>query len=254
MIVLLIAAFVAYSSMFIVNQREQAIQLRFGEIQRVIQEPGIYFKLPTSAVDSVQYYDRRLQTLELNGMEVLFRNDRRFIVDAFASYRILDPQAFRESVGGNIQLAQERLRTRIDSRLREVYGQRSYEEAFSSERADMMRQVRDLIRPDASSLGIGVVDLRIRQTELPADVRSQTYERMRSERLAVAAKERANGTEAALRIRAEADREATVLVAEAQRDARCCAVPVTPRRTGCSPPPSARTRASSSSTGRCRPT
>ncbi len=218
-IALAVAAFVAYSSIFIVNQREQAIQLRFGEIQRVIQEPGIYFKLPTNAVDSVQYYERRLLTLELDGMEVLFRNDRRFIVDAFAAFRILDPRAFRESVGGNLTLAAERLRTRLDSRLREVYGQRSYEEAFTSERAGMMRQVRDLIRPDAASLGVGVVDLRIRQTELPTDVRAQTYERMRAERLAVAAEERAQGTQESLRIKAEADRTATVLLAEARRDA-----------------------------------
>lgn len=218
-IALVVAAVIAYSSTFIVNQREQAIQLRFGEIQRVIQAPGIYFKLPTNLVDSVQYYDRRLLTLELDGMEVLFRNDRRYIVDAFAAFRILDPQIFRESVGGNLTLAAERLRTRLDSRLREVYGQRSYEEAFTSERAGMMEQIRDLIRPDAASLGIGVVDLRIRQTELPEDVRAQTYDRMRAERLAVAAEERAQGTQESLRIKAEADRRATVLVAEAQRDA-----------------------------------
>ncbi|SON56414.1 Modulator of FtsH protease HflC [Hartmannibacter diazotrophicus] len=218
-IALVVAAVIAYSSTFIVNQREQAIQLRFGEIQRVIQAPGIYFKLPTNLVDSVQYYDRRLLTLELDGMEVLFRNDRRYIVDAFAAFRILDPQIFREAVGGNLTLAAERLRTRLDSRLREVYGQRSYEEAFTSERAGMMEQIRDLIRPDAASLGIGVVDLRIRQTELPEDVRAQTYDRMRAERLAVAAEERAQGTQESLRIKAEADRRATVLVAEAQRDA-----------------------------------
>lgn len=219
LIALAVIALVAYSSLFIVSERDQAIQLRFGEIQRVITEPGIYFKLPTNAVDTVQIVDRRLQTLEIDNNVVQVRDSRQYVVDAFAAYRIVDVKAFRESVTGNMAVAETRLRTRLDSALRRVYGTRSFGDALSDERQAMMREVADFVRPEAANLGIAIVELRIRRTELPNNVLEQTYDRMRSERLAEAAELRAEGTQEAARIRAEADRQATVLQAEARRDA-----------------------------------
>lgn len=219
LIVLAVVALVVYSATFIVTERDQAIQLRFGEIQRVITEPGIYFKLPTNVVDTVQIVDRRLQTMEIDNNVVQVRDSRQYVVDAFAAYRIVDVKAFRESVTGIMAVAEARLKTRLDSALRRVYGTRSFGDALSDERSAMMREVAEFVRPEAANLGIEIVELRIRRTELPNNVLEQTYDRMRSERLAEAAELRAEGTQEAARIRAEADRQATVLLAEARRDA-----------------------------------
>lgn len=219
LIALAVVALIVYSSTFIVTERDQAIQLRFGEIQRVITKPGIYFKLPTNTVDSVQIVDKRLNTIEIDNNVVQVRDSRQYVVDAFAAYRIVDVKAFRESVSGNMAVAETRLRTRLDSALRRVYGTRSFGDALSEERGAMMKEVADFVRPEAANLGIDIVELRIRRTELPNNVLEQTYDRMRSERLAEAAELRAEGTQEAARIRAEADRQATVLQAEARRDA-----------------------------------
>ncbi|MBH0236718.1 protease modulator HflC [Methylobrevis albus] len=218
LIVTVVAALLVYSATFVVSERDTAIQLRFGEIQRVVTDPGLYFKYPTNIVDQVQYVDKRLLSLEITNTVVQVNDSRQYVVDAFATFRITDPRAFRESVSANPVLAAERLRTRFDASLRQVYGSRSFDAALSEARGEMMREVRDRVRPEAAQLGVSVVELRIRRTELPNDVRQQTYERMRSERLAQAAELRAQGTQESLRIRAEADRQATVLVAEAQRD------------------------------------
>lgn len=219
LIVAAIAILIVYSSTFIVSEREQAIQLRFGEIQRVINEPGIYFKVPTNVVDTVQIIEKRLLAIELSDKVVQVNDGRRYVVDVFSTFRITDPRRFRESVSGNLSLAAERLRTRLDAALRRVYGLRSFDAALSSERAEMMVELRDLVRGEAEGLGMNIVDVRIRRTDLVPEVSQQTFERMRAERLAEAAELRAQGTQEALRIRAEADRQATVLVAEAARDA-----------------------------------
>jgi modulator of FtsH protease HflC len=217
-IVILVVLGIGYSATFVVNQREQAIVLRFGEIRRVIQEPGLYFKVPTNFVDTVQIIDRRLLKLDLADMVVQVRDGRQYVVDAFATYRIVDPQRFRETVQGSLALAATRLRTRLDSALRRVYGLRDFDAALSAQRGEMMNEARDLIRPEAASLGIEIVDVRIQRTDLLPQVSKQTFERMNAERLAEAAQLRALGTQEAIRIRAEADRQAVVLVAAAQKD------------------------------------
>lgn len=215
----LVALFLVYSSIFIVNEREQALVLRFGEITRVIDEPGIYFKVPTGIVDSVQIIEDRLLNFEIEDIRVQVRDGRRYVVDAFVAFRIEDPRAFRENVSGSLDIARENLRTRLDAALRRVYGQRTFEAALSEERGAMMIEVRDQLRPLAAQIGIAIVDVRIKRTDLLPEVSQQTFERMRAERLAEAAQLRARGTELAARIRAEADREAVVTVAEAQREA-----------------------------------
>jgi membrane protease subunit HflC len=218
-IVFLVAVFLLYSSVFIVNQRDQAIVLRFGEITRVIREPGIYFKIPTGFVDTVQKIDNRLLSFEIEDIRVQVRDGRRYLVDAFVAFRITDPRTFREAVSGSLEIARENMRTRLDAALRQVYGQRSFEAALSEQRGEMMVDVRNQLRPLSTEIGIEIVDVRIKRTDLLPEVSQQTFERMRAERLAEAAELRARGTELAARIRAEADREAVVTVAEAQRDA-----------------------------------
>lgn len=212
--------FLAWSSVFVVNERQQAIVLRFGEIVDVKTEPGIYFKLPFgfAEADSVQMVEDRVMRFDLDDIRVQVSGGRFYEVDAYVAYRIADARVFRQTVSGSVPLAEQRLRTRLDAALRRVYGLRGFEAALSEERADMMREVRDQLRPDATSLGLEVVDVRIRRTDLTAEVSQQTYERMRAERLAEAERLRARGREAAQRIRARADREVVETIAAARRE------------------------------------
>ena len=216
---LAVIAGIVYSSVFVVTARDQAIVLRFGEINRVITDPGIYFKAPTNIMDTVQYIDKRVLKFDLENIRVQVRDGRRYLVDAFIAFKVTDARDFRENVAGNLTLAEENLRTRLDAALRRVYGQRSFEAALSEQRVEMMREVRDQMRPIALEIGIDIVDVRTTRTDLLPEVSQQTFERMRAERLAEAAQLRARGTEESLRIKAEADREAVVTVADARRDA-----------------------------------
>ena len=219
-VVLVVAAGLLYSSIFIVNEREQALVLRFGEITRVITEPGINFKIPTTFVDSVQIIEDRRLYFELEDLRLQVRDGRRYVVSAFVVFKIIDPRAFREDLLGSLQIAQENIGTRLNAALRGVYGERSFEAALSEQRQEMMNEVRNEIRPESQELGIDIIDVRIKRTDLLPEVSQQTFERMRAERLAEAAQLRARGTELAARIRAEADREAVVTVAEAEREAQ----------------------------------
>lgn len=216
---LVVILFLVYSSIFIVTPTQQAIVLRFGEITRVESKPGLYFKVPTRFIDTVQFVDSRILRLDIDNLRVQVNDGRRYVVDAFVAFKITDPRKFRKTVSGNLSLLEANLRTRLDAALRSVYGQRSFEDALSEERLQMMLEVRDQLRPQADVLGVEIVDVRILRTDLLAEVSTQTFERMKAERLAEAAQIRARGTQASIRIKAEADREATVTVAEAQRDA-----------------------------------
>lgn len=221
--VVAVGLFVLYNSLFVVNEREKAIVLRFGEIQRVIDDPGLYFKLPFTfaRADNVQRLSDRLQRLDLEQLRVQTAEGLFYQVDAFLAYRIEDAGRFRQQVaGGSLELAEQRLRTRFDSAIRAVYGRRSFEAALSQERQAMMVEVRDQIRPEAENLGLALNDVRIRRTDLTEDVAAQTYERMRAERLAEAEGLRANGQVAAREIRAAADREVSETVAGAERDSQ----------------------------------
>jgi membrane protease subunit HflC len=209
-----------YSSIFVVNERQQAIVLRFGQIVDVKTEPGIYFKAPFGFLeaDNVQLIEDRILRFDLDDIRVQVSGGKFYEVDAFVAYRIEDPRRFRQAVSGSVQLAEQRLRTRLDAALRRVYGLRGFEAALSEERASMMREVRDQLRPDAVSLGLEIEDVRIRRTDLTQEVSQQTYDRMKAERLAEAERLRARGREAAARIRARADREVVEIIAEARRE------------------------------------
>lgn len=209
-----------FSSFFIVNERQQAIVLRFGQIVDVKTEPGIYFKAPFGFLeaDNVQIIEDRILRFDLDNIRVQVSGGKFYEVDAFVAYRIEDPRTFRQTVSGDVTLAEQRLRTRLDAALRRVYGLRGFESALSEERASMMREVRDQLRPDATSLGLEIQDVRIRRTDLTQEVSQQTYDRMKAERLAEAERLRARGREAAQRIRARADREVVEIVAEARKE------------------------------------
>jgi membrane protease subunit HflC len=215
-----IILFLIWSSIFVVNERQQAIVLRFGEIVDVKTEPGIYFKAPFSMfeADNVQVIEDRVLRLDLDDIRVQVSGGKFYDVDTFIAYRINDARKFRSTVSGSVELAEQRLRTRFDAALRRVYGVRGFESALSEERAAMMREVRDQLQPDATSLGLEIQDVRIRRTDLTQEVSQQTFDRMKAERLAEAERLRARGREAAQRIRARADREVVEIVAEAQKE------------------------------------
>ncbi|WP_174801084.1 protease modulator HflC [Martelella limonii] len=209
-----------YASIFIVNPREQALVIRFGQIKEVKSEPGLYFKLPFSFIgaDKVQYVSNQDMRFDLDDIRVQVSGGKFYEVNAFVIYRITDPERFRQAVSGDRDVAVARLRTRLDSSLRRVYGLRDFQAALSSERGSMMQEVRDQLRPAAESLGISVVDVRIRRTDLTKEVSDETYARMKSERLAEAEATRANGRERAEIRRAAADREVIEIQSAANRD------------------------------------
>lgn len=215
---LVIVGFI-YSSLFVVSPKEQALVLRFGEITRVINEPGLYFKMPTTIVDSVQFSEKRVLRVELDDIRVQVKDGRRYVVDAFVAYRIVDPRKFREAVVGSVDVLKDNIRTKLDASLRSVYGQRSFEDALSDQRLQMMQEVKRQLTPQAVDLGVDIVDVRILRTDLLEEVSAQTFARMNAERLAEAAQLRALGNQKSISIRAEADREAVVTVAEATKDA-----------------------------------
>jgi membrane protease subunit HflC len=217
-----VLAVIVYSSLFVVNEREQAIVIRFGEIQSVKTEPGLYFKVPFTFADfdSVQYVEDRTLRFDLENIRVQVSGGKFYEVDAFVLYKISDAQTFRQTVSGDVIAVESRLRTRLNSALRTVYGLRGFEAALSAERASMMREVRDQLRPEAQALGVTIDDVRIRRTDLTQEVSQQTYERMKAERLAEAEAIRARGIEAGQRLRSIADRQVVEFVSAAERDAQ----------------------------------
>ena len=217
-VAVVVIIYLLFSSIYVVNVREQAIVLRFGQITAVRTEPGLYFKLPTSFIDTVQIIEDRLLRYNIANMQLQVSDGATYVVDAFLTYRISDPVKFRERILGDLDLAEQRIATRFDSALRQVYGLRKFDAALSAERPAMMREARDLIRPQMAELGIDVTDVRILRTDLTTDVSKQTFDRMSAERLAEAAAIRAGGQQAAQSLRAIADRQAVEIVAAANKD------------------------------------
>ncbi|OUS06831.1 protease modulator HflC [Rhodobacterales bacterium 52_120_T64] len=214
---LIVIAFLASSSIFIVDEREKALVLQFGQVKAVKTEPGIAFKIPF--IQEVVSYDDRILSLDTLPLEVTPLDDRRLVVDAFARYRIFDVVQFRQAVGtGGVASAESRLERIINASLREVLGSVTSNEILSEGRVALMNRIRDLAASESENLGIEVVDVRIKRADLPAQNLEATFARMRAEREREAADERARGNEAAQVVRAAADRTAVELVSEAQRD------------------------------------
>lgn len=215
--ILIVIAFLAASSIFIVDEREKALVLQFGQVKDVKENPGLAFKIPF--IQEVVRYDDRILSLDTLPLEVTPLDDRRLVVDAFARYRITDVVQFRQAVGtGGISSAESRLGRIINASLREVLGSVTSNEILSEGRVALMNRIRDLAITESENLGIEVVDVRIKRADLPAQNLEATFARMRAERDREAADERARGNEAAQVVRAAADRTAVELVSEAQRD------------------------------------
>ena len=217
-IIILLGAvlFLIYSSVFIVDEREKAIVVRLGEIKRTITEPGLYFKLPF--VEERIRVEDRLVFFESPDKTVQVIDGRRYQVDAITMMRVVDARKFRETVDASLSRARDRIETRLDAALRQTYGRRNFDAALSKDRAVMMREIRDVVKAEAVSLGTDVIDVRIRRTDLMPEVLQDTYDRMSAERLAEAAQLRAIGESQSIKVRAEADRAAVELVSKARRE------------------------------------
>jgi len=209
---------IALSAIFIVDEREKALVLQFGRVVDVKEEPGLAFKIPI--IQEVVRYDDRILSREVGPLEVTPLDDRRLVVDAFARYRIADVRQFREAVGaGGIDTAEQRLDSILRAKTREVLGSVSSNDILSSDRAALMLRIRNGAIAEARDLGLEVIDVRLKRTDLPQANLEATFARMRAEREREAADEVARGEEAAQRIRAQADRTVVELVSEARREA-----------------------------------
>ncbi|NJL07296.1 MAG: protease modulator HflC [Methylacidiphilales bacterium] len=212
LVVLVVFVVVGYSSAFIVHQTQQALVLRLGEPVRVIQNPGLAFKVPF--VDSVIFFDNRVLDLDAQPQEVIASDQKRLVVDAFARYRISNALRFFQTVG-TVQGANSRLSVILNSAVRRVLGESTFTQLVRDERAGLMARIRQQVMPEAQNLGVEIVDVRIRRADLP-DANSQAvFERMKTERQREANEIRAQGREQSQRITARADRDVTVLIGEA---------------------------------------
>jgi membrane protease subunit HflC len=212
LIVLLAVLIVAYSSVFTVQQTEQALVVRFGAPVDVATEPGLHFKAPF--IDTVIPVDKRILDLENPSQEVIASDQKRLVVDAFARYRIKNALQFYQSVG-TIPAANLQLTTLLNAALRRVLGEVTFIQVVRDERELLMGRIRDQLDREANGYGIQVVDVRIRRADLPEQNSQAVYQRMQTERQREAAEFRAQGGQKAQEIRANADREVTVIIAEA---------------------------------------
>lgn len=212
-------AALAMSSLFIVDEREKALVLQFGRVVSIKEEPGLAFKIPV--IQEVARYDDRILSRDLDPLEITPLDDRRLVVDAFARFRIADVNKFREATGAAGDQANAIAGTRLDSILRaatrEVLGSVTSNEILSSDRVTLMLRIRENAFRQAQSLGLEVIDVRLKRTDLPRQNLDATFARMRAEREREAADEIARGNEAAQRVRATADRTQVEIVSKAQR-------------------------------------
>jgi membrane protease subunit HflC len=219
-IIFALALLVAINSLFVVRENEFAALFRLGAISRADIQPGLHVKVPF--IESVRRFDKRLLTLDAQPERYLTSEKKDVSVDFFVRWRIADVARFYQATGGNEENAQTRLNPIVKETLRNEFNQRTLQEVVADIRTDLTAVILEKAQEAATSLGIQVVDLRIKRIELPEDseVIESVFRRMREERRAVANELRAEGAEAAEKIRADADRQRNVTLAQAERDAQ----------------------------------
>ena len=217
-IVAILAAlgFTAFSSIYIVDEREQALVLQFGEVVDTRREPGLGFKLPF--IQNVVRFEDRILSIDTRPLEITPLDNRRRVVDGFARWRITDAEMFRRAVGSEAQ-ANVRLESILNAAMRQELGAVTSSALLTADRSGLMNRIRDVARANSAALGIEIVDVRIKRADLPAQNLEATFGRMQAERQRMAADERARGQEAAQIIRAQANRTAVETVSEARKNA-----------------------------------
>lgn len=208
-----LAAALVYSSFFQVHQVQQAIVTQFGEPIKIVTTPGLNFKMP---YQEARLFEKRIIDLDLPPEDIILSDQKRLVVDTLTRYRITDPLKYFQALGNEYN-AQQRLRTIVRSSLRSVLGKITLSDLLSSKRDEIMTQAQKRVFEASSPFGVEVVDLRIRQADLPARNSEAIFESMKAERQREANEFRAKGQEKSLRIKAEAEKDKLILLAEANK-------------------------------------
>lgn len=226
--VLVVIAVIVYASIIVVPEGTRGIMLRFGKVQRdadnkvVVYSPGLHFKIPF--IDGIKILNARIQTLDGQADRFVTVEKKDLLVDSYVKWRIADFGKFYTSTGGGDYLrADSLLRRKVNDRLRSEIGSRTIKDIVSGTRGELMLDAKKALNTGAEStseLGIEVVDVRIKQINLPVEVSSSIYQRMRAERDAVAREHRSQGREKAAFIQADVDRKVTVILANANKTAQ----------------------------------
>lgn len=215
---LLVAVLVGSQTLYVVKETERAVVLKFGEIVEDNVQPGLHFKIPV--MNEVKTFDARILTMDSRPQRYLTLEKKAVIVDSYVKWKIADVSRFYQATSGDEFVANRVLSSRVDTGLRNQFGERTMHEVVSGEREELMTELRDGLDTVAQrELGITIVDIRVKRIDLPPDVSESVYQRMRTEREREAREHRSKGLELAEGIRADADRQQVVLEAEAQRDA-----------------------------------
>jgi membrane protease subunit HflC len=214
-----VALIVASLSMFVVDQRQNAIVFRLGEVVNVKTTPGLYFKVPL--LDNVRFFDVRILTIDSAEPERFLTSEKKnVLVDLFVKWRITDVRQYYVSVGGDESRASTRLQQTINDGLRAEFGNRTVHDVVSGERNQIMELMRNKANEDAKNIGVEVLDVRLKRVDLPQEVSESVYRRMEAERKRVANELRSTGFAESEKIRADADKQKEVILAEAYRDAQ----------------------------------
>jgi membrane protease subunit HflC len=214
-----VALVIGALSLFVVDQRQNAIVFRLGEVVHVKKEPGLYIKVPL--LDNVRYFDTRILTIDTAEPERFLTSEKKnVLVDLFVKWRITDVRQYFITVQGNESLAQTRLLQTINDGLRAEFGNRTVHDVVSGERDKIMNLMRDKANEDAKKIGVEVLDVRLKRVDLPQEVSVDVYRRMEAERKRVANELRSTGAAESEKIRADADRQREVIIAQAYREAQ----------------------------------
>ena len=219
LVALVVVLVLASLSLFIVDQRQNAIVFRLGEVVDVKRQPGLYVKIPL--LDNVRYFDVRILTIDSAEPERFLTSEKKnVLVDLFVKWRITDVRQYYVSVGGDESRAQTRLLQTINDSLRAEFGNRTVHDVVSGERDKIMELMRDRANEDASKIGVEVLDVRLKRVDLPQEVSESVYRRMEAERKRVAKELRSTGAAESEKIRADADKQREVILAQAYREAQ----------------------------------
>lgn len=205
------------SSAFFVDEREKAILLEFGTIKRSDYEPGLHWKVPF--VNNVRKFDSRILTIDQRPERFLTSEKKYLIVDSFIQWRINDVEKYFLATGGDQRRASLLLYQIVNNGLRDEFGKRTIQEVIAGDRAEIMGIMTELAGDKTESLGVEIVDVRIKRIDYPEKVSESVYRRMRTERERDAREFRSKGKEAAERVTADADKQSKVILANAYRDA-----------------------------------
>ena len=211
---IIVVCVVAFFSIFIVKEVNQAIVLQFGDPKKIVLKPGLNFKIPF--IQNVVFLDKRILNLDTPPEEVIASDQKRLIVDAYARFRIRDPLKFYISVGDE-RVVRSRLSTIINSRIRSVLGQQRLATLLSEDRIKQMAIIQEGVNTEAQSFGVDIIDVRIKRADLPQANSEAIYKRMQTERQREAKEFRAKGAEMAVTITSTADKEVTVILANANK-------------------------------------